>query len=60
MNNPYCVCHQGVFCEACHEEMCAEAEEVSDGELAERPTNYRVQNHERQAIRVPHLRNLWS
>jgi len=36
MNNPYCVCAQEIFCEACHEEMCAEAEEVSDGELAER------------------------
>ena len=34
MSNPYCVCAQGVWCEACHEELCAE--EVSDGELAER------------------------
>ncbi len=37
MSNPYCVCAQGIWCEACHDEMCAAAEdEVSDGELAER------------------------
>lgn len=34
MNSPYCVCHQGIFCEECHKEMCSE--DVSDGELAER------------------------
>jgi hypothetical protein len=37
MSNPYyCVCAQGVWCEACHEEMCANAtDEVSKGEIAE-------------------------
>jgi len=30
MSNPYCVCAQGIFCEACHEELCAE--QLSDSE----------------------------
>jgi hypothetical protein len=34
MNNPYCVCAEGIWCEACHEELCTD--EVSDDELAER------------------------